>query len=35
MAKYIVKTKFIFSGTFEVEADNKKEAKLILNGIII
>lgn len=29
MARYYVKTKFVFSGVFEVEAFNREEAKEI------
>lgn len=30
MARYYVKTKFVFSGVFEVEAFNREEAKELI-----
>lgn len=31
MARYIVQTKFVFDGVFEVEAKNREEARKMVN----
>jgi hypothetical protein len=38
MKKYIVKTKFVFEGAFEVQAANRQEARRIVNedcGVVL